>query len=1073
MKRLLYILNLVVIVLAAFFTLSNNTVVADETEIEMEPMVTSNGTYVYYKHDGSNVMLPTEYDYDTYFRSVWVTPLAGCIPSYSNDTQYKREILEIFDVMEYYNLNALIFHIRIMNDALYASKLNPTSGYLDASWDVLEWIIDECHKRGYEFHAWMNPYRVKASGATSVESEAQKIKNKCPANVGSNPANLLINSSGGVILNPGLEVVRQFIVDTCMEVIENYDVDAIHFDDYFYITGVDDSALYNSTNPNGLSLSDWRREQVNLFIELLHDTVEAYNIANNRYVQIGISPTGIYRNGDGNVTYDEDGNAISSGSCTGGQEHYESYLFSDTVKWINEEWIDYIMPQSYWAFTHKIAGYADVMSWWNKIVKYKNVNLYSGMGIYMSENPGSNYSWGYDPYESYNQIKYASTLENCDGTVFYNYTYLERSYKGETGNLYNTGLSRVKQELFNNKAILPIIKSFEPVVLSAPKNITYNKGENNISISFDSVENAKMYVIYRSSGNITFDEDEVYDIIYADSSLDRVTYVDENVSKDYNYAIRTQSKTNHLSEDAALATFIRFNVKFLNNKGQVLKEQYVNYGGEATPPTISDSDFIGWSKNYKYITSDLVITPRYTDSDYYVNFYNENGELIETKTTKFGGTVEAPEYKRDGFVLTGWDKDFSKVEYDIDLYPIFAEKICTVTFVDWDDTELSSISVKYGHDGYYPEDPSRRAHKFIGWDKEVTEVKDDMIIKALYEVITYKVTFINGLDNSVITEVDVVMYEDATPPTPPVVKGYEFYSWRGNYTNVTCDVTVKANYEEACYEILFKDSLGNTIYELYYFISDGIEYPELPVYDGYEFVEWDRDLNDIYENMTITAIYKKTSLNISFVDNFGNVISEVTVKNGEEIVYPIAPEIQGYEFSGWDKELTTALEDTVITGSYVKKVYKVSFVDSLGNKLSENEYTFDEKVVYPETKEIEGYTFDGWDKEIEFVTEDTTITAVYNKIPLIKVSYVYNGKEIWSEEILKGSDATFGFEVPEYDGYVFDKFDSDGKTLTEDTVITLLYNKVAKKGCGNTLAIINSIFMVSFIMSMSIIFKKR
>ena len=172
-KSLNLIMTLVLVLLLSVVLGNNFKVNADE--IEMEPLVTSNGTFVYYKNTTENVMLPKEYDYDTYMRSVWVTPLAGCIPSYKNADSYKKEIIEVFDVMDHFNLNSLIFHIRIMNDALYPSKLNPTSSYLNADWDVLEWVIDECHKRGFEFHAWLNPYRVKASGGSTAVEEAAKI----------------------------------------------------------------------------------------------------------------------------------------------------------------------------------------------------------------------------------------------------------------------------------------------------------------------------------------------------------------------------------------------------------------------------------------------------------------------------------------------------------------------------------------------------------------------------------------------------------------------------------------------------------------------------------------------------------------------------------------------------------------------------------------------------------------------------------------------------------------------------------------------------------------------------------
>ena len=174
--------------------------------------------------------------------------------------------------MEWHNLNALIFHIRIDNDAIYYSSMNPWSSWFtvygeDPGWDPLEWVIEETHKRGIEFHAWMNPYRITASGKKGVT--AAKVASKIPSyNIGSNPDNLLVSSETyGTILNPGIPEVRTFIVDTCMEVIEKYDVDAIHFDDYFYISSVDDEREYQKYNPNNLQKDDWRREQVDLFIK--------------------------------------------------------------------------------------------------------------------------------------------------------------------------------------------------------------------------------------------------------------------------------------------------------------------------------------------------------------------------------------------------------------------------------------------------------------------------------------------------------------------------------------------------------------------------------------------------------------------------------------------------------------------------------------------------------------------------------------------------------------------------------------------------------------------------------------
>ena len=239
----------------------------DEEDVEMVNLVLSDGTVMKYSGSDETILVPSTYhNPDTYFRGMWITPLSGGV-----SLNTKADIDTILDVMEYYNLNALIYHMRMFNDATYTSVNNPRSSYAAGSSDALiKYAIEECHKRGIEFHAWLNPYRCASSGVTNIASITSKYTS-FPNNPASKAENLLMNSSGGVIMNPGLPEVRSFIVDTCMEIIEKFDVDAIHFDDYFYITGVDDSETREKYNTNNLSVDDFRREQVDLFIKELHD----------------------------------------------------------------------------------------------------------------------------------------------------------------------------------------------------------------------------------------------------------------------------------------------------------------------------------------------------------------------------------------------------------------------------------------------------------------------------------------------------------------------------------------------------------------------------------------------------------------------------------------------------------------------------------------------------------------------------------------------------------------------------------------------------------------------------------
>lgn len=405
----------------------------------------SSGTQVNYLYNNSaiKVTMPTEYVQRTEdFRGVWVSHIVGDISRYTSKNQMMDQLNRVLDNMESWNMNAIIYHVRTHNDAFYPSANNPMASYVTEAnfedWDYLEWLINEAHKRGIEFHAWMNPYRVSSS--TNISTITSKY-----ASYLNNPASeaKYLLTGGSTILNPGEPYVRTFLIDTVLEFINKYDVDAVHFDDYFYISGVDDSATYNKYKGSFTNLADWRRNQVDIFIRDLSSSMRSFNALNNKNVELGISPSGIYRNGNGEVTYDANGTAITNGSTTRGMEHYGEYLYSDSKRWIDEEWIDYIVPQTYWGFTHNTAGYANIVDWWAKVVRNKNVKLYTGMGIYMDA-----YSWKYNPYEASDQVLYNSKHPEVKGTVIFRYGSI-------LGKLETPGVIRLFNEYWSNKVDTP------------------------------------------------------------------------------------------------------------------------------------------------------------------------------------------------------------------------------------------------------------------------------------------------------------------------------------------------------------------------------------------------------------------------------------------------------------------------------------------------------------------------------------------------------------------------------------------------------------------------------------------
>ena len=433
-----------------------------------------NGSAVKYRNTNTAVEIPSDYvQPKEQLRATWVTSFASTFSPSPVEATMKYNLTEVLNLLEEYNMNCMIFHIRTTNNAFYPTDLAPISSAYGTKesfeeWDYLEWLIDECHKRGIEFHAWLNPYRIKAYGYTfdaTEETVAAQYANY-PLNPASDPENILMtyrsDGTQGAILNPYEEEVQDYIVDVCLEVMEKYDVDAIHFDDYFYAqmsSGIsvlnepdqDDYEEFIKNNPNcGYSKSNanhkkqWRRDNIDKFIYKLHVAMTDFNKENGRGVQLGISPTGIYRNGNGSV---------ESGSNTAGQEHYSSYLFCDTMNWVRNEWIDYIMPQTYWAFTHKVAGYADVLDWWDKAVDGTRVNLYSGLGLYMSIS-GGNYSWGVQPYEISNQVLYTTKLKNVKGVSIYSQLSLGQGNSSSSRICYE-GLMRLKNEYWNQKVETP------------------------------------------------------------------------------------------------------------------------------------------------------------------------------------------------------------------------------------------------------------------------------------------------------------------------------------------------------------------------------------------------------------------------------------------------------------------------------------------------------------------------------------------------------------------------------------------------------------------------------------------
>ena len=286
------------------------------------------------------------------FRAAWIQCVNGQFQNIG--TQKMQQTLSYqLDELQKDGANAIIFQVRPACDALYPSKLEPWSHFLTGQqgkapspyWDPLQWMIDECHKRGMELHAWINPYRAKMKSAYALASN----------HIGNVHPERTFNYDGLTVMNPALQENRDYICRIVEDILTRYDVDGLHIDDYFYpypVPGVEipDEAQFRA-NPQGYSdKGDWRRHQVDLLIEQLNETIHRVK----PWVKFGVSPFGIYRNQKNDPR----------GSKTNGLQNYDE-LYADILLWIDKGWLDYTVPQLYWEMGHKAADYTELIRWWN------------------------------------------------------------------------------------------------------------------------------------------------------------------------------------------------------------------------------------------------------------------------------------------------------------------------------------------------------------------------------------------------------------------------------------------------------------------------------------------------------------------------------------------------------------------------------------------------------------------------------------------------------------------------------------------------------------------------------------
>jgi uncharacterized lipoprotein YddW (UPF0748 family) len=358
------------------------------------------------------------------FRGVWIAtvdnidwPIKGMVNVDSQKTEYVRQL----DMHQKNGMNAVIVQIRPAADAFYPSRFEPWSQWLTGKqgqaplpfYDPLEFMIEEAHKRGMEFHAWCNPYRANFHiGYSSI----------APDHVTRKHPDWFVTYGSAKYFDPANKQAQQFVTKVIRDIVQRYDIDAIHMDDYFYpyrIPGKQfpDEATYRTSGSN-LSKPDWRRSNVDTIIRMISTTIKQIK----PYCKFGISPFSVWRN----KNVDRDGSDTQSGVS-----NYDD-LFANIVLWLQKGWIDYVAPQLYLEIGHDKIAYEKILEWWSRHSYGRHI--YIGHGIYRAYEKSK--AWK-NPDELPNQIKLLRQYSNVQGSIYFSSNSFNNNPNGWNDSLQN------------------------------------------------------------------------------------------------------------------------------------------------------------------------------------------------------------------------------------------------------------------------------------------------------------------------------------------------------------------------------------------------------------------------------------------------------------------------------------------------------------------------------------------------------------------------------------------------------------------------------------------------------------
>ena len=462
------------------------------------------------------------------FRGAWIQCVNGQFQGMGTE-QMQQTLTYQLNELKKMGANAIIFQVRPECDALYQSNLEPWSRFLTGQqgraprpyWDPLQWMVNECHKRGMELHAWINPYRAKTKGTTAVAIThvAAKHPERC------------LEYDELLLLNPGLPENRDYICEVARDIVTRYDVDGIHMDDYFYpypVAGqtIKDDAEFRKYNNGITDRGDWRRHNVNLFIKQFYETVHK----TKPWVKVGISPFGIYRNKK----------SAAIGSDTNGMQNYDD-LYADVLLWVNNGWLDYCVPQIYWEIGNRAADYDTLIRWWDHYCGARP--LYIGEDIERTvknadpQDPRRNQQWA--KHKLYQQMK------NTKGTVLW-------YAKAAVDNIGNYG-TMLQQNYWRYPALQPLMPFIDKKAPGKPVKVKVIKTADGPVLFWTAPKGKKWgdvvtrYVVYRfARGEKVTTNDATKIVAITTDTFYKLPYINGNHK--YTYLVTALDRTQNESK---------------------------------------------------------------------------------------------------------------------------------------------------------------------------------------------------------------------------------------------------------------------------------------------------------------------------------------------------------------------------------------------------------------------------------------------------------------------------------------------------------------------------------------------